>query len=89
MSKARRYEDVLAEDHKDPVEAAGYLNACLEDGDPEVFLLALCDVARAQAEWRSSPRSPNCTVSTSTGCSPKMGTPSSVASERSYFYIKE
>lgn len=26
----------------------GYLNACLEDGDPEVFLLALCDVVRAQ-----------------------------------------
>ena len=48
MSKARRYEDVLAEDLKNPVEAAGYLNACLEDGDPEVFLLALRDVARAQ-----------------------------------------
>ena len=41
-------EDVLAEGLKDPVEAAGYLNACLEDGDPEVFLLALRDIARAQ-----------------------------------------
>lgn len=48
MSRPRRYEDVLDEDLRDPVEAAGYLNACLEDGDPEVFLLALRDVARAQ-----------------------------------------
>ncbi len=48
MSKPRRYEDVLAEDLQDPAEAAGYLNACLEDGDPEVFLLALRDVARAR-----------------------------------------
>jgi putative addiction module killer protein len=35
-------------DLQDPAEAAGYLNACLEDGDPEVFLLALRDVARAR-----------------------------------------
>ena len=48
MAKTRRYEDVLDEDLKDPAEAAGYLNACLEDGDPEVFLLALRDVARAR-----------------------------------------
>ena len=48
MTKQRRYEDALDEDLKDPVEAVGYLNACLEDGDPEVFLLALRDVARAQ-----------------------------------------
>lgn len=48
MSKTRRYEDVLAEDLQDPAEAAGYLNACLEDGDPKVFLLALRDVARAR-----------------------------------------
>jgi probable addiction module antidote protein len=48
MARARRYEDALDEDLKDPAEAAGYLNACLEDGDPEVFLLALRDVARAR-----------------------------------------
>lgn len=48
MTKLRRYEDVLDEDLKDPAEAAEYLDACLEDGDPEVFLLALRDVARAQ-----------------------------------------
>ncbi|MCP5058456.1 MAG: putative addiction module antidote protein [bacterium] len=48
MSKARRYEEILDEDLQDPAEAAGYLNACLEDGEPEVFLLALRDVARAR-----------------------------------------
>jgi probable addiction module antidote protein len=48
MTKLRRYEDVLAEDLQDPAEAAGYLNACLKDGDSEVFLLALRDVARAR-----------------------------------------
>ena len=48
MSRSRPYEDVLDEDLQDPAEAVGYLNACLEDGDPEVFLLALRDVARAQ-----------------------------------------
>ena len=48
MSRSRRYENVLDEDLQDPSEAAGYLNACLEDGDPEVFLLALRDVARAR-----------------------------------------
>jgi probable addiction module antidote protein len=48
MSRSRPYEDVLDEDLQDPAEAVGYLNACLEDGDPEAFLLALRDVARAQ-----------------------------------------
>ncbi len=48
MTRSRRYADVLDEDLQDPEEAAGYLNACLEDGDPEVFLLALRDVARAR-----------------------------------------
>ncbi len=48
MTRQRRYEETLDEDLKDPAEAVGYLNACLEDGDPEVFLLALRDVARAQ-----------------------------------------
>lgn len=48
MSRPRRYEDMLDEDLQDPTEAVGYLNACLEDGDPEAFLLALRDVARAR-----------------------------------------
>ncbi len=48
MAKPRRYEDVLDEDLKDSTEALGYLNACLEDRDPDLFLLALRDVARAR-----------------------------------------
>jgi|SRR5947209_3282359 len=32
----------------DPEEAAAYLDAALEDGDPQVFLLALRDVAEAR-----------------------------------------
>ena len=48
MSRTRRYEQVMDEDLEDPAEAAAYLNACLQDEDPEVFLLALRDVARAR-----------------------------------------
>jgi len=44
MIKNRRYDDLL----KDPTEAAAYLTACLEGGDPDSFLMALRDVARAR-----------------------------------------
>lgn len=48
MSKASRpYHDTLIEDLKDPDEAAAYLTAALEDDEPEVFLLALRNVAEA------------------------------------------
>jgi probable addiction module antidote protein len=48
MARHRHYEDVLDEDLRDPAEAARYLNACLESGEPDVFMLALRDVARAR-----------------------------------------
>ena len=48
MAELRRWEELLDEDLQDPNEALGYLNACLDDGDPNVFLLALRDVARAR-----------------------------------------
>lgn len=48
MTKLRRLEDFLDERLQDPISAIGYLNACLEDEEPEVFLLALRDVARAR-----------------------------------------
>lgn len=41
------YEDGLIESLKDPLEAAAYLNAALEDGSQEVFLLALRHVTEA------------------------------------------
>ena len=47
MARSRSYETDLVEPLKDPEEAAEYLTATLEDGDPEVFLLALGTAADA------------------------------------------
>src|SRR3970282_841401 len=47
MAKSRSYQSNLLEALKDPNEAAEYLNAALEDGEPEVFLLALRDVVES------------------------------------------
>ncbi len=44
------YEEYLIESLKDPKEAQAYLNACLMDEDPRVFLLALKDVLQAQGK---------------------------------------
>ncbi len=46
--KTKKYREHLLKSLQDPEEAAAYLNACLEDEDPHVFLLALKDVADAQ-----------------------------------------
>jgi len=43
-----RYIDGLLEDLVDPEEAAAYLNAALEDGDQQIFLLALRHVTEAR-----------------------------------------
>lgn len=42
------YETNLRDDLADPIEAAEYLNAALEDGSQEVFLMALKDIANAK-----------------------------------------
>jgi len=47
MAKSRNYKNHLVESLKDSMEAAEYLNAALEDGEPEVFLLALRDVVNS------------------------------------------
>ena len=48
MSKASGpYREELLADLQDPKEAAEYLTAALEDGSPDIFLLALRDVAAA------------------------------------------
>lgn len=47
MKASRPHEEGLYEDLKDPREAALYLNACIEDGEPDVILLALYDIAKA------------------------------------------
>jgi DNA-binding phage protein len=41
---------------RDPGEAEEYLNAALEDEDPELFLVTLRNVAEAQGGLRSLPR---------------------------------
>lgn len=48
MPKSRSYQSKLIEDLQDPAEAAEYLNAALEEGDKELFLLSLRNVAEAQ-----------------------------------------
>lgn len=42
------YRDNLLKDLADPKEAAAYLNAALEDGAQDIFLLALRDIAEAK-----------------------------------------
>ena len=48
MVKTESYKENLLESLKDPETAAEYLTACLDDGDMDVFILALRDVAEAQ-----------------------------------------
>ena len=47
MTKTRSYKEDLLKALTNPIEAKEYLNAALEDEDPEVFLLALKDVVEA------------------------------------------
>lgn len=44
----RKYKDDLLKDLENPKEAAEYLNAALQDGNQEIFLMALRDVAAAR-----------------------------------------
>ena len=48
MAPSKPYHPELIQALRDPREAVEYLNAALEDGDPEAFLLALRNVAEAQ-----------------------------------------
>jgi probable addiction module antidote protein len=54
--KTEPYRDNLLESLRNPDEAAQYLNACLEDEDARVFLLALRDVADARGGIRALSR---------------------------------
>ncbi|MBA3968044.1 MAG: putative addiction module antidote protein [Nitrospirales bacterium] len=48
MKKSKAYQPDLIESLRDAGEAEEYLNAALEEGDPELVLLALRNVAEAQ-----------------------------------------
>jgi probable addiction module antidote protein len=51
--KTEPYRESLLKALRNPDEAAEYLNACLEDEDAHVFLLALRDVAEAHGGIRA------------------------------------
>lgn len=48
----KNYKVDLIKDLKNPNEAAEYLNAALQNGDQEIFLMALRDVAAAKGMKR-------------------------------------
>jgi probable addiction module antidote protein len=48
MGRTHKYKDHLLKSLQDPDEAAAYLDACLEDDNLHVFLLALKDIAEAR-----------------------------------------
>jgi len=54
--KTESYRDHLLASLQNPDDAAHYLNACLDDKDPRVFLLALRDVADAHGGVRALSR---------------------------------
>jgi probable addiction module antidote protein len=56
MAKTESYKEQLIKSLKDPESAAHYLTACMEDPDPNVFLLGLRDVAEAQGGLRQLSR---------------------------------
>lgn len=47
MSPVRDYDDTLKELLSDPEQAAHYLRAAMEDGDPHALALAIQDVLHA------------------------------------------
>ena len=48
MKPSKSYQESLIKSLKDPVEAVGYLNAALSEGDEKLFLIALRNVAEAR-----------------------------------------
>src|ERR1017187_10055715 len=70
------YHESLLESLKDPDEAVQYLNACLENGDARVFLLALRDVAEARGDIRALARDAHLNRESLYRMHPKSGNPS-------------
>ncbi|HWZ29754.1 MAG TPA: addiction module antidote protein [Bryobacteraceae bacterium] len=56
LGNTESYRERLLESLRNPLEATQYLNACLEDEDARVFLLALRDVAEAHGGIRALSR---------------------------------
>ena len=59
MPTYKTYHSYLIESLKDPLEAAAYIDAVIEDGDFEHILLALKNVAEAQQDISSNSKNNN------------------------------
>ncbi len=59
MPTYKSYHSYLLESLKDPLEAAAYLDAVLEDGDFKHILLALKNVAESQQDITSNSKNNN------------------------------
>jgi probable addiction module antidote protein len=59
MTRTRSYKEDLLKALTNPEEAREYLNAALEDENPEVFLLALRDVVEANSTMSELARGTN------------------------------
>ena len=59
MNRDRSYKDDLLKSLSDPEEARAYLNAALEDENPEVFLLALRDIVEANSSMSELAKATN------------------------------
>ncbi len=55
MPKTKPYHSYLMESLRDPIEAAAYIDAVMEEGDPQYIMLALRNVVEAQRENIISP----------------------------------
>lgn len=56
MPRSVSYQGELLKYLHDPQKAVVYLNAALEDGDPELFVVALRNVAEAQGVINALPQ---------------------------------
>lgn len=56
MTRSKAYQESLIAALSDPLEATDYLNVALEDGDKELFLLALRNVRRGAPGRHKSTR---------------------------------
>jgi DNA-binding phage protein len=59
MPTYKSYHSYLIESLKDPLEAAAYLDAVIEEGDFEHILLALKNVAEAQQDFTNNSKNNN------------------------------
>jgi DNA-binding phage protein len=75
MKKRETYKQELTESVRDPSEAEEYFNAALEEGDPELFFVALRNAAEAQGGVAQVADKTKLNRKASRRCSRDVGTP--------------